>query len=257
MENVYHEIIEFIVQEGKRIAKRAGKIDDIGITKKYLTEEDLIIERGLKNIIKGFDKSHELFAEEENNEFPDVENVWIADPISSTRSFVNGLPHYAIVVTHTYNYQPKFSAIYDPSMDELYYALAGEGTFKNGKLIKKLENKEKKRLRIIYNLFPGWFDRPEGRKLFQELTQFNLYRSLSSFGINYCYVACGHYDGFVTLCKDNFPEMAGSLIIKEVGGNFVNRQGDKNLKPEDRIFYGGNGQAFKELNKIFSKIDYL
>ena len=49
MENIYHEIIEFIVQEGKRSAKRAGNIDDIGITKRYLTEEDLNIERGIKN----------------------------------------------------------------------------------------------------------------------------------------------------------------------------------------------------------------
>ena len=57
MEKLYKEIIDFMILSGKRITKRAGQIKDIGITKKDLTEEDLRIERGLKRIIKNFDKT--------------------------------------------------------------------------------------------------------------------------------------------------------------------------------------------------------
>ena len=98
MEKVCREIIDFIVSSGKRIAKRAGNIEDIGVKKQYLTEEDLAIERGMKEIIKKHCPTHEFFAEEEHDSFPENEDVWIADPISGTISLIEGLPYYAIVV---------------------------------------------------------------------------------------------------------------------------------------------------------------
>ena len=80
--SVYDEVIAFIIKSGQRLAKEAGKIQDIGVTKKFLTHEDLAIERGLKKIIKKHDSSHELFAEEENFKFIKSKNIWVADPIS-------------------------------------------------------------------------------------------------------------------------------------------------------------------------------
>jgi len=258
MEKIYQQVIDFVVDSGKRLVKKAGNVKDIGITKKYLTEEDLRIERGLNKIITKFDKSHKLFAEEEHFNFEEAENIWVVDPISMTRAFVKGLPHYAIVAAYTQNKKVKFSVVYDPSINDLYYAFDGGGFFHNGQKIEPSENKPRRNSKIIFNLSVAWLENEETRKnLFKELTQFDLYRNLNSFGLNYCYVACGHYDGFVALTKDNFPEIAGSLMIKEVGGHFVNLGKLNLLQPEKLIFYGGNKQAFEKLSEIFSKIDYL
>src|SRR3989338_6115527 len=103
MEKIYTEIIAFMVSSCKRIATRAGKIKDIGIKKQWLTEEDIAIERGLKEIIQKHHPNHAFFAEEEHDSFPENENVWIADPISGTRTFIDGLPHYGIVVAYSKN----------------------------------------------------------------------------------------------------------------------------------------------------------
>jgi len=92
----YQKVIDFMLVSGKRLVMRAGKIADIGIIKKDLTEEDLAIERGLKEIITSFGSDHALFAEEENDVFQESKNVWAVDPISSTSSFIKGLPHYAL-----------------------------------------------------------------------------------------------------------------------------------------------------------------
>lgn len=258
MEKIYQQVIDFVVDSGKELVKKSGKAKDIGVTKKYLTEEDLKIERGLNKIITKFDKSHKVFAEEEHFDFKEAENIWVIDPISMTRAFIKGLPHYAIVVAHTQNKKVKFSVVYDPSMNDLYYAFDGGGFFHNGQKIKPLRSEPKKNLKIIFNLSVAWLENKEIRKnLFQELTQFDLYRNTSSFGLNYCYVACGYYDGFVALTKDNFPEIAGSLMIKESGGSFVNLGKLDLLQPEKLIFYGGNDQTFSKLDEIFSKINYL
>jgi fructose-1,6-bisphosphatase/inositol monophosphatase family enzyme len=66
MEIDYKRITDFMLDSGKRILAKAGNIKDIGITKKDLTEEDLAIERGFKEIIQSFGPEHILFAEEEN-----------------------------------------------------------------------------------------------------------------------------------------------------------------------------------------------
>lgn len=51
MEQLYNDIIQYITSAGRRIKKEAGTIADIGETKQYVTQEDLNIERGLKELI--------------------------------------------------------------------------------------------------------------------------------------------------------------------------------------------------------------
>lgn len=132
----YQKIIDFILTSGKRLATRAGNIADIGITKTDLTEEDLAIERGLKNIISSFGNDHVLYAEEENDLFQKTDNIWVIDPISGTESFIRGLPHYSIVLTHLVKHKAVFAAVYDPSVDELFTAYLNKGAFLNGQPIK-------------------------------------------------------------------------------------------------------------------------
>ena len=68
--------------------------------------------------------------------------------------------------------------------------------------------------------------------------------------VNYCHVACGRYDGILSLTKDSFPEMAGSLIIREAGGRFINRRRNTNIQFDDRVFMGGNKFAVSKLERI-------
>ena len=250
MEKVYKEIIDFIVSSGKRISKRAGNIEDIGIKNKYLTEEDLNIERSIKKIIKKHNENHKLFAEEEHNSFPKCEDVWIADPISGTSLFIQGMPHYAIVVAHTKCKAVKFAAVYDPTIDELFTAYLDKGAFLNGKPISISNTYEKEKIRVLYNLSGEWKDRKRGRGVFNELTKFKVYRVRQSFALNYCYVACGRYDGVVALTKDAFPEIAGGFIIREAGGIFKNREGEDIIEPQDRIFVGGNKKVYELLKPV-------
>lgn len=78
---------------------------------------------------------------------------------------------------------------------------------------------------------------------------FDLYRNTNSFAINYCHVACGRYDGTITLNKDSFPEFAGELMIREAGGVFYNIEEEENIKPEDRAFIGGNEVTYEKLGR--------
>lgn len=248
MEKVYAEIISFIVFSGKRIAKKAGKIKDIGIKKQYLTEEDLAIERGMRAIIKKHRPHHGFFAEEEHNSFPKNKEVWIVDPISGTKTFIQGLPHYGITIAHTKKGITQFGAIYGPSVDELFVAYRGKGAYLNGKNISV--SKPNKKLKVVLNLSIQWKDEKSAAALKKKLLAFAVEKNQNSFGVNLCGVACGRFDGAITFCKDTFPIFAGALIIQEAGGTFTNEFRESNIHPEDRIFVGGNLQAYEKLWKI-------
>jgi len=249
MKGLYNHIIKYVVLSGNRLVKKSGSIKDIGITKKDLTVEDLRIERGLKKIINDYDNSHFFCAEEENYNFKNVKNVWMVDPISGTRAFIKGTHHYGISVAHLIDGKVVFAVVYDPSVKELFTAYLGKGAYLNNKPIKV--SKSKNNLRILYYCSSDWKGNISYRKMFNKLSKYKfLYRNANSTAVNYCYVACGRYDGILSLAKDPFPEMAGSLIIREAGGKFVNRKGDEDIKFNDRVFVGGNEFAFSELKKV-------
>lgn len=228
---------------GKRLATRAGKIADIGITKEDLTEEDIAIERGFKEIITGFGPNHSLYGEEENNIFQSTENVWVIDPISSTATFIAGLPHYAIVIAHLIKRIVVFAAVYDPSVDEMFTAYKGKGAFKNGEKILVDPNRSD----LILFKSKEWKSPEQASALRKSFSDFIINHPTYSVAIMCCRIAQGASGGLILLAKDSFPEFAGSLIILEAGGQFTNIDGHRDIEVLDRVFIGGNEQTYKNI----------
>ncbi|HBR79999.1 MAG TPA: hypothetical protein DEA46_06225 [Candidatus Moranbacteria bacterium] len=250
MEKVYKEIIDYILESGKRIVKKSGNIKDIGVAKKDLTEEDLRIERDLENIIKKHNPNHELFAEEEHDSSPNAEDIWVADPISGTSLFIHGEPHYALVIAHMKNNVVQFAVAYDPSADELFTAYKGKGAFLNGKPIEVSKRYDVNKIKVIFAPSSGWKDEGKVKEITEALIKYSAYKIRCSFALRYCYVACGRYDGIIALTKDVFPEVAGGFIIREAGGIFKNDKGENILKYNDRIFVGGNKKTYEILKSV-------
>ncbi len=249
MNEQYQKIIDYILIAGKRIKAKAGEIDDIGVTKKYLTEEDLKIERDLKEIIESFGSEHKIYAEEENHMFETAENVWAIDPISGTSTFIAGLPHYAIVVSHLHNGEIVFAAVYDPSVDELFVVEKGKGIYCNGKRAKMIKNEK---MRVIVGVACPTVE--EENNFLKRLLNKNMkiYRNRNSYALNYCWVALGRYTGFVSVSHDAFPEFAGKLFVEESGGKFANKDGG-GVNIEDRYFVGGNLETYELLKDFFKE----
>ncbi|MFH1072972.1 MAG: inositol monophosphatase family protein [Nanoarchaeota archaeon] len=252
MNAVYEEMISFIVSSGKRIAPKAGKIKDIGVKKKYLTEEDIAIERGMKKIIHHHHPAHAFYAEEEHDQHPEGTDVWIADPISGTRSFLAGLPHYALVIAHARNSIVQFSAVYDPSADELFTAYRGKGAFLNKKKLFLLPKKGI--LHIVFNLSINWADAQSAQEVAEKMRNFSVSTNSNSHAVNICHVACNRYDGAICLAKDSFPYFAASLILTEAGGLFTNQYGDPIIHYHDRVFLGGKPSTYQQLKKIMEHV---
>jgi myo-inositol-1(or 4)-monophosphatase len=246
----YKLIIDFMLTSGERLATRTGRIADIGITKTDLTEEDLAIERGFKEIITRFGSDHVLYAEEENDIFQNSKNLWVVDPISGTRGFIEGRPNsYSIVICHLVDRKPVFAAVYNPTANEMFTAYIGKGAFLNNKPISISHASNS----VILSPSSAWKNVEVINKIKELLKNYSVESKWKSFALQYCEVACGRFDGVITATKDTFPEFAGGFIIKEAGGKFTNIQGETEINPVDGIFIGGNEKFHNELLQLIQK----
>lgn len=90
---------------------------------------------------------HGIVSEESPAEGIDNEVVWFIDPIDGTLNYITGIPCWAIIVGVRINGQTELSCVYNPLMDETYFAERGKGAFLNGEQIKCSEQSS-----IIYSL---------------------------------------------------------------------------------------------------------
>lgn len=52
----------------------------------------------------------------------DRDHVWIIDPLDGTTNFLHGIPHFAISVALEHKGELLAGMIYNPAVDELYWA---------------------------------------------------------------------------------------------------------------------------------------
>ena len=124
----YAEVARFLVASGRRLTERAGRLPDLGVSKRFLTEEDLRIERELRALLAERFPTDGFVAEEEHDH-PWQGTHWVVDPISGTHTFLAGLAHYGMVATRVVDGEPVFTAIHDPTTGELFTARAGGGAW--------------------------------------------------------------------------------------------------------------------------------
>lgn len=222
----YQKVISLVKILGKPLVKMSGSIADIGINKKWVTEQDFIIEKEIAKLIKTFGDNHKVYAEELHNNFEECDEIWIIDPISNTKGFINGWYHFAIVLSHMRKGILQFALVYDPAVDELFTAYKNNGAFLNETRISVSPRKDD-----LYFLFPSTERKPlsvnQNGELVKELIKLGSLRNIGSVGLHYAYVACGRADCAITINKDCFPEFAGKLLLEESGGKLTDFYGNE------------------------------
>lgn len=144
------------------------------------------------------------------------DGLWCVDPIDGTSNFVNGLPFFAISVALVRNRKSVLGVVYDPSADEAFYAIEGQGAFMNGeRLPLKLPPTELKRCMAAIDL--KRIDRQLGGRLASE-HPFGSQRNLGASTLDWCYVAAGRLHIYMHGGQKLWDYAAGCLILREAGG---------------------------------------
>jgi len=249
------------IEELKTIALEAGKI----VKKGYHAHKE-VTHKGLVDLVTQYDVQTEAYLLKTlEKAFPDYTLVGeesykgsyrhkkaiYIDPIDGTTNFVHGIPHLAISLGVWEDGLPKMAVVYNPILEELYWAAAGEGAYHNGSRL-SVSPQEELQQSLIATGFPyAKVDRGiEYRWVIQALTDLlpNIrdIRRLGSAALDLCYLAEGKTDAFYEIDLKPWDVAAGILILLEAGGKVTNTSG-KGFDFNDKGIVASNGKIHGQL----------
>ena len=194
-----------------------------------VTEADHAAEQSVIDSIRSRYPSHNFLAEERGRiDHGSSPYVWIIDPLDGTTNFAHGFPAYCVSIGLEYQGQSVLGVIYDPTRDELFSATHGGGAHMNGHPI----HVSKTALLDQSLLVTGFaYDiRETKRNNLDHFVRFALraqgIRRTGSAALDLCYVAAGRFDGFWEVRLNPWDMAAGTVILREAGGEVTNFRGE-------------------------------
>lgn len=188
-----------------------------------VTEADLAADRTLREILSA-DRPDYGWLSEETADSPDRlarDRVWVVDPIDGTRSFVDGVPEFAISIGLAEGDRALVGVVYNPASGDLYHAVLGGGAFRNGERVVAaagvrgqqgvlLASRSEIRRGDLAPLEDEWEVRPWG-----------------STACKMVRVAAGEAQAFVSRGpKAEWDVCAAALIVAEAGGEATDMFGE-------------------------------
>jgi myo-inositol-1(or 4)-monophosphatase len=193
-----------------------------------VTEVDTLAETKIIEVIKTHFPDHSIISEEAGEMNMASPYRWVIDPIDGTVNFAHGIPICCVSIGLCYYEQPILGAVYNPLMNELFFAEKDKGACLNDRRI-SVSQKSDFRTACLVTGFPyKWPDRGiHPIKVFERMIMQGLpVRRLGSAAIDLCWVACGRFDGFWEYNLNPWDIAAGYLIVQEAGGKITNFDGN-------------------------------
>lgn len=218
-----------------------------------VTEADHASEKAIFEVIKNDFPDHFILSEEAGEIKMDSEYKWIIDPIDGTINFANGIPICCVSIGVEHKGKIIMGAVYNPLMNEFYFAEKGLGATLNNKKI-SVSNKTEVVNSCLVTGFPyTYLDTPNGPlQVFEKLIRKGVpVRRLGSAAIDLCWVAAGRFDGFYEHKLQAWDSAAGFLMVEEAGGKVTDYEGNYYDVYQPHIL-ATNGKIHKEMLGIIN-----
>ena len=218
-----------MLEQIKSLAKEAGKIfleaTSATVSAKagvgnFVTDYDVRVQALIFQRLKEIHPQAALMGEEDAQHTADLSgDCFIVDPLDGTQNFINGYQHSCVSIGMTRAGEPVLGVVYDPYLDELFWAEKGGGAYCNGRPIKTsaaplsesvllfgCSSYNREQTDLTFRLLRELFDRALDL------------RSSGSAALDLCYVASGRVNLFFEYQLSPWDYCAGSLILTEAGG---------------------------------------
>jgi fructose-1,6-bisphosphatase/inositol monophosphatase family enzyme len=166
--------------------------------------------------------------------------VWVLDPIDGTKNYAVGIPFWCVNLALCCDGDPVLGITYDPSHDEAFWAVAGEGAWCNDARAYASNAPDVDSSIIGVDL--GYDDaRGSGQialmgRIFPNVQSI---RILGSAALGFAYAASGRLDLFTHMNISPWDIAAGILLMREAGGVASDRNGGPMLVTSRTFVAGG------------------
>lgn len=232
---------------------RRFKISSKNSVNNLVTEADHAAEKAIIEVIQKNFPNHFILSEECGEIVMDSEYKWLVDPIDGTVNFANGIPICCVSIALEKAGKIVLAGVYNPIMQELFFAQAGFGASLNDKKI-AVSKKKKVLNSCLVTGFPyTYLEMPNGPlQVFERLIRKGIpVRRLGSAAIDLCWVAAGRFDGFYEHNLQAWDSAAGFLIVEEAGGKVTNFSGES-YSPYQPEILASNGMIHAEMISVIN-----
>ena len=225
--NIFEKAVR---KAGKSVVRDFGEIENLQIQSKnlgdFVTNADLKTEQILIETLKYY-YPNATYITEKNETIKGNEEIIVIDPIGGTTNFIHGIPLVGIVITKIINEEISDSVIYNPILDDFFWASKGKGAWCNNKRLRV--SKRQDIIDCIIGTGITHINRTYPRYL-EEIDMITKncagLRGLGATSIDLAFVAAGKLDAYWERNLNIWDISAGVLIVKEAGGRVSQPNGE-------------------------------
>lgn len=218
-----------------------------------VTEADHAAEKAIMAVIRKNFPDHFILSEEAGELSRQSDYKWIIDPIDGTINFAHGIPINCVSIAVEYKGEIILGAVYNPHINEFFFAEKGKGATLNGNPISVSQKEEAIHACLVTGFPYTYINMPNGPlEVFERFIRKGVpVRRLGSAAIDLCWVAAGRFDGFYEHKLEAWDSAAGFLIVEEAGGRVTDFEG-KPFSPYQHRILATNGKIHDEMLEIIN-----
>ncbi len=185
-----------------------------------VTDADQASEALIVSRIRGIYPDHDILAEESQAVGTGAAFRWIIDPLDGTTNYAHGFPFFCVSIALEEKGEIRCGAVYNPMLEEMFYAERGSGAFLNGRPI-HVSGTEELGKSLLATGFPYDIRDSQDNNIncFSAMAlKARAIRRAGAAALDMAYVAAGRFDGFWELKLMPWDTAAAWLLVREAGG---------------------------------------
>jgi len=231
--------MEVLVQKMTEVVRECGKyilnadrsaiaIDSKAGPANFVTEYDKKVQDLLEEKLMEIVPDAKFVGEEENSEkVTEKGKYFVVDPIDGTTNFIKDYHVSCISVALIEDGKVQIGIIYNPYLDEMYWAQRGMGAYCNDKKIQVSDQPLSNGI-VLFGTAPYYeeLNQLSFQMAYDYFKQALDIRRSGSAALDLCAIAAGRAELYFELRLSPWDYAAGSLIVEEAGGIVTTVEGE-------------------------------
>ena len=225
--NIFEKAVR---KAGKSIIRDFGEIENLQIQSKnigdFVTTADIKTEKILLETLQYY-YPNATYITEESEKIKGEEETIVIDPIDGTTNFIHGIPLIGIVIGRVFKGEITDGVIFNPILNEFYWASKGKGAWCNNKRLRVSKRQD------LFDCIIGT-GIPHANGIYPKyLNEINSIskncaglRRMGSAALDLAYVAAGKLDAYWERNLNLWDVSAGVILVKEAGGKITQPKGN-------------------------------
>lgn len=211
-----------------------GIVPELKSDQTPVTVADRQAEVHLRTLIQGRFPDDAILGEEYGEANPGARLRWILDPIDGTKSFVQGVPLYGVLIGLERDGEPLLGVCYLPALDEMVAAGKGLGCTLNGRRVKVSAVGEMGQA-VFLSSDVASFSQRGRRDVYHQLERATRFSRTWGDCYGHILVATGRAEMMLDPAMNVWDCAALLPILEEAGGSFTDWNGIATIHGRDAV----------------------